>query len=475
MSDKLDKPTNPLEGLDPTESTAADRADAPEASPPGDPSVTDPTVLVDEHPADVADVIEDLDPAQATQMLESLPPEAAAHALEEMQEEDAHLVFEEMDEHAAAEALQRMAPDDAVDLLEGLPRDQRERILSEVPNERALELVSLLSYPPESAGGVMSPEYVALSANLTAAEAIEELRQSAERAEQIYYAYVVDHQHRLVGVLSLRDLILAPSRKPLYEIMITRIVSVPDNADREEAASMLRKYGYYAVPVVGPGDFLVGIITSDDVMDIMQAEATEDMQVMVGAGAHERVDSPLSEVVRARLPWLFVNMLTAFLAAYVISLFEGKVEQVAFLAVLMPIVPSMAGNTGAQSMAVVIRGIATDEMRNLGIGFLMSRNALVGGVTGLSTGIFAALFVWLWLGLRTGNWWDTSTALVLGTAMVLCMLIAAVSGAVVPWIMRRLGFDPAQSSSILLTTITDITGFGIFLALGVWWIASQPA
>jgi magnesium transporter len=366
MSEKLSQSANPLDAM-----SAIDPAEAP-----------DPTLLADEHPADVADMIESLDPTDAVQVLEALSPEAAAHALEEMQEDDAHEAFEDMDEHAAAEALQRMAPDDAVDLLEGLDHEQRLRILSEVPADRASELLSLMSYAPESAGGVMSPELVALSANLTAAEAIDELRRSAESAEQIYYAYVVDHQHRLVGVLSLRDLILARSTKPLHEIMSTRIVSVPVDVDQEEAAGMLRKYGYYALPVVGPGNQLVGIITSDDVMDIMQEEATEDMQVMVGAGAHERVDSPIGDVLRARMPWLLVNLLTAFLAAAVISLFEATLAQVAFLAVLMPIVASQAGNTGAQSMAVVIRGIATDEMRNLGIGFLVSRNAIVGGLAG---------------------------------------------------------------------------------------------
>lgn len=433
----------------------------------------DPVTLADEHPADIADVIETLETAEAAQVLESLPPDAAAHALEEMQEQDAHLVFEDMEEQAASEVLQRMAPDDAVDLLEGLDLEQRNRILEDVPPEQSRELISLMTYPPESAGGVMSPQFVSLSANLTSAEAIEELRRSAEHAEQIYYAYVVDHQHRLVGVLSLRDLILAQAQVYLHEIMITRIVSVPDDADREEAASLLQKYGYYAVPVVGPGKQLVGIITADDVLDIMQAEATEDMQVMVGAGAHERVDSPILEVLQARTPWLLLNLLTAFLAAAVISLFEERLSEFAFLAVLMPIVASQAGNTGAQSMAVVIRGIATDEMRNLGIGFLMTRNAIVGGVTGLITGLFAALLCWVWYGYKDGEWLDASYALSLGVAMVLCMLIAAVSGAVIPWVMRRLGFDPAQSSSILLTTITDLAGFSIFLALSVWWLTSR--
>ena len=274
---------------------------------PREPDITNPEVLAGEHPADVADAIEALSPEAGADVLEAMPPEAAADALEQMDEADAGEIIEDMEPAAAATALGLMALDDAADILAEMPPENRAQILRKLPEAHRAELEELLTYPPESAGGVMSPEVVALPANLTVSEAIAELRAIAPDSEQIYYTYVVDHQHRLVGVLSLRDLILAPEAACLHEILISKIVSVPATMDREEVASMLGKYGYYALPVVAEDNRLLGIVTIDDVVEILEDEATEDMQVMVGAGADERVDSPLSVTLARRLPWLMVK------------------------------------------------------------------------------------------------------------------------------------------------------------------------
>ncbi|MBN2446406.1 MAG: magnesium transporter [Phycisphaerae bacterium] len=433
---------------------------------PREPDITHPEALAEEHPADVADALEALPPGAGADVLEAMPPEAAADALEEMDEADAEEIIEDMEPEAAATALSLMALDDAADLLAELPPENRAQILRTFPDAQRAELEDLMTYPQESAGGIMSPEVVALPANLTVADAITDLRTIAHESEQIYYTYVVDHQHRLVGVLSLRDLILAPETKCLHEIMINKIVSVPVTMDREKVASMLSKYGYYALPVVAEDNRLLGIVTIDDVVEIIEEEATEDMQVMVGAGADERVDSPLTITLRRRLPWLMVNLGTAFVAASVVSMFESQLAKLTVLAVLMPVVAGQAGNSGAQTMAVVIRGIATGETRGLALLTLLSRNLIIGIASGAATGSVAGLAAWLW-------WRDIRLALVLGGAILLCMMIATVSGAFVPWAMRRLGFDPAQSSSIILTTITDVAGFGIFLALGAWLVVSQ--
>jgi magnesium transporter len=418
-----------------------------------------PEMLEGEHPADVADAIEAMPHEEGADVLEALDPEDAARALSEMDVEDAHSFVEEMGPPFAAQAFEHMALDDAADLLTELPDELSQQIMAALPEGQRAELVDLMTYPPESAGGIMSPEVIALSANLSIPEAIAELRRIADETEQIYYTYVVDHQHRLVGVLSLRDLLLASPGKKLHDIMITRITSVPATMDREEVAAMLSKYGYLALPVVEEDGRLLGIVTVDDVVEVLQQEATEDMQVMVGAGADERIDSPLHLTLARRLPWLFVNLVTAFLAAAVVGLFESTIEKLTWLAVLMPVVAGQAGNTGAQSMAVVIRGIATGETRGLEVRRLLLRNTAVGLLTGLAIGLVAGTVSFFW-------WSDASISIVLGVAMLACMAIAAVSGAFVPWIMQRLGFDPAQSSSIILTTITDVTGFGIFLALG---------
>lgn len=416
-----------------------------------------------EHPADVAEALEAMGVEAGADYLETMPPEVAADVLEEMDEEDAVEFFEDMQPRAAAAALAEMSLDDAADLLGELAATDRSEILDLLAPEHRAELEGLLRYAPESAGGIMSPEVVALPANLTVPEAIEELRRIASESEQIYYTYVVDHQHRLVGVLSLRDLLLAKGAVTLNDIMIQRIVSVPAGMDREEVAGMLSHYGYYALPVVAEDGRLLGIVTVDDVFEVLEQEATEDMQRMVGAGADERIDTPIFRTVRSRLPWLLVNLGTAFLAATVVGAFEDQIAQVTALAVLMPVVAGQAGNTGAQSMAVVVRGIATGEARGVGLLKLVGRHTVVGVVSGVSIASVSAGAWYLWAGER-------DMALVLGAAMLLCMIVATVSGAVVPWIMKRLGFDPAQSSSIILTTITDITGFGVFLALGGWLI-----
>ncbi len=441
--------------LDPN-STADRQSGAPRAAAERPP---DAAQLAGEHPADVAAVIESLPPEERAQVLEQLPPEAAADALEEMDEQAAEEVVEDMRPEVAAVAVERMALDDAADLLAELPAEPRADILARLPAQDRARLETLMTYPPESAGGIMSPEVTALPEDLTVTDAVTILRRIADESEQVYYTYVVDLNTRLVGVLSLRDLILAPEGRRLRDIMRRQVVTVPVTMDREEVARLLTKYGYYALPVVDDERRLLGIVTVDDVMDVLQDEATEDIHRMVGAGADERIDSPVPLVLRRRVPWLLINLGTAFLAAFVVGAFEDTLKQLTVLAVLLPIVAGQAGNTGLQSMAVMIRSIATGETRGLALAWVLLREVAIGLGTGLVIGVTCALGAFAWQH-------DLRLSLVLGGAMVLCMLIATVSGALVPWIMKRLGFDPAQSASIILTTITDVAGFAIFLGLG---------
>lgn len=421
----------------------------------------DPQTLVERHPADVAEVIEALPVESAAEVLDTLPPEAAAHALEYLDEGDAGQVVEDMDPARAAAAIAHMSLDDATDLLGRMDPEQRAGILGKLSDDDRNILQALLTYNPESAAGIMSPEVTALPADMSVSDAIAELRRVAHEKEQIYYTYVVDSGRRLLGVLSLRDLILARGEQKLHDIMIRSVVKVPGEMDREEVARLLSKYGYYALPVVDPWDRLLGIVTVDDVVDVIREEATEDVQRMVGAGADERIDSPVGFTLSRRVPWLMVNLGTAFLAASVVGLFEATLERITALAVLMPVVAGQAGNTGAQSMAVVIRGIATGEARLRSMIAILARELCVGVLAGLAIAAAASAAILGW-------WHDARLALVLGLAMVTCLAIAAVSGALVPLLMKRLGFDPAQSSSIILTTITDVSGLGVFLLLGTW-------
>lgn len=426
----------------------------------------DPATLAQEHPADIAEVIEALPPEEGAHVLAALPAGAAADALEQMDEEDAEEYLEELTPETAASAVGEMALDDAADLLAELPDERRAEILEKLAPEDRAQLEDLMAYPPDSAGGIMSPEVTALSQDLTVPQAITELRRIADASEQVYYTYVVDDAKRLVGVLSLRDLLLARETRRLRDIMIPDLVTVPATMDREEVAALLTKYGYYALPVLDAQGRLLGIVTVDDVVDVVQEEATEDMHRMVGAGADEHIQSPVLLVLRRRIPWLLLNVGTAFLAASVVGAFERTLKELTALAVLMPIVAGQSGNTGLQSMTVMIRSIATGETRGLALVGVLLREIRIGLGTGTLIGTACAVACYLWRQ-------DLGLALVLGAAMVTCLLIATVSGALVPWIMKRLGFDPAQSASIILTTITDVTGFGIFLTLGTLLLLTQ--
>ncbi|MBU0638323.1 MAG: magnesium transporter [Planctomycetota bacterium] len=427
---------------------------------------TDLQALAREHPADVAEAIEGMTAAEGAQVLAALPAEAAADALEQMREEDAEQYVAELAPGSAASAIQEMAPDDAADLLAELPEERREEILAGLDAKDRAQLEKLMAYPSDSAGGIMSPEVTALTEDLTVSEAVNALRRIADESEQLYYTYVVDRDNRLVGVLSLRDLLVGRSTQSIRDIMISNLVSVPADMDREEVAALFAKYGYLALPVVDAGHRLLGIVTVDDVVDVIQDEATEDMHRMVGAGADEHVASPVSFVLRRRVPWLLVNLGTAFLASSVVGLFESTLHQLTALAVLLPIVAGQAGNTGLQSMAVMIRGIATGETRGLRLRRILAREIGIGIGTGVLIGLACALVCLIWRG-------DPWLAAVLGSAMVACMLMATICGALVPLLMQRLGFDPAQSASIILTTITDVAGFGIFLALGALLLKSR--
>lgn len=420
--------------------------------------------LRDEHPADIAEVIESLPTAEGAKVLSALPAETAAEALAQMHARDASGVVEDMPTEVAASRVEHMPMDDAADLLAELPEHHREQILAELPADDRERLQTLMAYAPHTAGGMMSPEVTALRADLTIPEAIARLREIADHSETVYYTYVVDDSSRLVGVLSLRDLILAPVQRTLRDIMREDVMSVPPEMDREQVAALLYKYGYYALPVVSADNHVLGIVTIDDVVDVIRAEATEDMHRMVGAGADEHIASPVAFVWRRRIPWLMLNLGTAFLASFVVGAFEQTLQKLTVLAVLLPIVAGQAGNTGLQSMAVMIRSIAIGETRGLKLACIVAREVWIGIGAGLVIALACGCVAYMWRG-------DLALATVLGLAMILCMLIATVSGALVPWLMKRLGFDPAQSASIILTAITDVAGFGIFLAMGTLLLA----
>ncbi len=414
------------------------------------------------HPADVAEILSALQKEEAVELLQKLYERrrrAAAAPLGEMEPEEAAGLLSELSRESVVQILSRMDPDDAADLLAELPPETVQDVLRRLDEDNAQELTGLLTYSPDSAGGLMSPEVVALPARYTCQEAIETLRRVAEEMETVYYAYVVDEQGRLVGVLSLRDLVFAPPQAPIATVMRSDTVALPVDMDAEEVAQMFDKYNYLALPVVSQDERLLGVITVDDVIDVIREETTEDFLRMGGIPAGE--ENPLTppwQSVRKRLPWMMANILFCLVAVIGIAVFEGTIEQVAFLAVLMPIIADMAGNVGSQSMSVTIRGMATGEFTWTDRWKALRKEVAVGLVNGLVLGVQlgAITFIWrrnIYLGvIALFTMWMTT-------------LISYVLGSSIPAILKRMKLDPAMMSGAVVTTVADLLAFFFFLGL----------
>ena len=413
---------------------------------------------IEEIPAaDGADVLEVMSAAQAADVAEYLDPDTAGRILSEMDPALAASVLTDMEPPEASMVVAAMAPDDAVDVLEHLPARVHEAIVNEMEPDEAAEVRNLEQYPPDTAGGIMTPEVTALSEDLTVQQAINELRRLSEELEQMFYVYVVDRRKHLVGVLSMRDLILAKPDRTLSSIMRTHVASVPVTIDQEQVARIMRRNSYLAMPVVDDRNRLIGIVTADDVADVIEEEATEDLQKMFGAGAEERLLSPWTFSFRKRVIWLEVNLATAFLAAWVIAKFDSVISALPILAAYQSIVSGMGGNSGAQALAVAIRGIALGETaRNL-LARVLYREFLVGLLTGLTIG--ATTWALASIGIFGYRQHPFALGFVIFLALTFNHVNACVTGVLIPFAMKRLGFDPAQSATIFATTFTDCGGF----------------
>jgi magnesium transporter len=421
-------------------------------------------------PERVASAVEDLPAEQGASMLASLETEHAADIIEVLDPPTAARILGEMDSSLAATmvadmevpeaamVLGEMNPDDRVDILGHLPPESHDALVRELEPHEAAEVHALEQYPTDTAGGIMTTEVTALYEYITVDDAVSLLRKLSEELEQMYYVYVINRRGHLVGVLSMRDLILARPAQRLRDIMIRGVRSVPATMDQEDVARFMRQTGYLAVPVVDGVNRLVGLITADDVQDVLVEEATEDVQKLFGAGAEERLTSPWQVSFKSRVWWLIINLGTAFLAGWVVGLFEDTIELLPVLAIYMPIVAGMGGNASAQAMAVSVRGLAMAQVTGRTLRHVMLRELIVGVLTGLVIGLITASVALLWQG-------SPNLGLVVGAALVFNHIMASTSGASIPFVMRRLGFDPAQSATIFATTITDICGFFVLLGL----------
>jgi len=419
--------------------------------------------VADRHPADEAELLEELTEKQALSRLRQLDPEEAAQALEAMEPWQSSRLLEELKRGVKSEIIGSMEPDDSADILQELPTEERDELLSTLTKRRQDQLGRLLGYPEDSAGGLMSPEVVALRPDLTVEEAIEELRRQGERLERANYAYVTDGENVLLGVLPLRELAFKDPHTQLESIMNKDVNTISPDVDGEEVARAFDKYDYLALPVANGEGRLLGVVTVDDVIDLMRQEDTEDMLGMVGVfeAREESIFTPWYLSLRHRLPWLFVNLGTALLAALVVGLFQGTIERIAVLAVFMPVVAGQGGNSGAQTVAILIRSIALGDIEKGHRLIALSKESKLGVIHGLSIGLTLGLITFFWQG-------DLTLALVVGASMILSMVTAGIAGVLMPLGLKALGLDPALSSNIWMTTITDVSSFFFLLGLASW-------
>jgi magnesium transporter len=426
------------------------------------------TAVTKQKAADAADTLEDLDDVEAAEVIELMEDQAAADALAEMEVPLAVTIIKDLSEddrtQYASTLLSLLAPDDAVSIIRGLEEEFVEPLFAFIPVSSASKLRNLCDYEEESAAGIMTTDFVSLPEEITIAEVVGILRER-ELPEHVQDLPVINKNDELVGVVSLRALLIGMSDATVAEIMKHKVAAVHSDTDREQVAREFDRYGYEMLPVVDASNRLLGIITVDDVIDIIEEEQTEDVQKTVGAGAGEAVYSGVGEKLKGRMPWLIVSAIMMLPATYVVLGFESMIKEVALLAVFMPLIAALAGNAGHQALAVTLRGIVLDEVRPDRIFPLMRRELIVGLVTGITIGGSVAILLWLFgdgeLASRLG--------VIFACAMVVSMGVGTFTGAAIPLVMKRLGADPAQASAIFLIMITDAVAFSTLL--GFAWIA----
>jgi magnesium transporter len=412
------------------------------------------------HPYDQANFYKKLPKEDRIYLYHYLSPDEMASIFEnlEIDENDYEQYLSEMDPFYVAMMLAHMYTDNAVDVLNHLKKDQVASYLTLMDEEAAKEIKNLLHYEEYTAGSIMTTEYIAIHANQTVKSAMQILKNEAPKAEMIYYVYVIDEEKRLVGVISLRDLIIAVDDSMISEVMHDRVVSVSVADDQEEVAKKMRDYNFLALPVVDFQQHLVGIITVDDVMDVMEEEASDDYSKLAAVTDLDRIDRNPISAAKKRLPWLIVLLFLGMFTASLIGRFEETLDKMAILAVFIPLIAGMAGNTGTQALAVAVRGIATGEFDKESKFRLLVREAGTGLITGTTCGLFVMLIVLIWKQ-------DLILGLLVGVSILISLIVATLAGAFVPLFMHRLKVDPAVASGPFITTINDLISIFIYFGL----------
>ncbi|MFV0479998.1 MAG: magnesium transporter [Anaerorhabdus sp.] len=414
-------------------------------------------IIEDVHPVDLLDIIHVSD-EESHLILNRLPKNIIASLLDEEEDEAIYDLLLQFSESTQQEILEEMSSDEIADFVQALDEDESQYILSKLTEEDAKEVNELIAYAPDTAGGLMATEFISIRENKTVLETLQYLQSEAGDAEMAYYLYVTDKQGHLKGVLSLRDLVSTPFEQRIAEITNSNVQRLHINDDQEQVADILAKYDYVMMPVVDDSDVIKGVITIDDIVDVIKEEATEDIYRMAGIHEEEELDGSLANSLKSRLPWLTINLFTAICAAIVVASFSSTIERVVALAAINPIIAGMGGNAGTQSLTIIVRGIALGELTGENARRIFFKEIRVGLTSGLVLGTLLAIGCTLIFG-------NPYLGFVAGVAMITNLFVATAAGFIVPLFLKKLNIDPALASSVFVTTATDMLGFFVFLGL----------
>jgi magnesium transporter len=416
----------------------------------------------DLHEADLGAVLEALEPEQRPRLIELLGIDFDFTALTEVDDAVREDILDELPPQAVAEGVRDLASDDAVAILGDLSKEEQAEILDQLPPPERVALARSLEYPEDAAGRRMQSEYIAVPPTWTVGQAIDYMRETVELPERFYELYVVDADGRFLGAVPLDRLLRSKRPVPIAELMEEERRRVRADEDKEDVARLFQRYDLVAAPVVDADDRLVGVITFDDVADVIEEEAEEDIKALGGVTHDEELSDSVWTIARGRFNWLLVNLGTAFIASLVLGLFAEELQKMVALAVLAPIVASQGGNASTQTMTVAVRALATRDLSDANAWRVIVRELLVGLVNGVAFAVITGILAYIWFKVP-------GLGFVIGLAMICNLMAAALGGILIPLVLNRLKFDPAVASSPFVTTVTDVVGFFSFLSIATFW------
>ena len=416
----------------------------------------------DLHESDMGALIEALPPEQRQRLVELLGIDFDFTALTEVDDAVREEILEDLPSQAVAKGVSELESDDAVAILEDLPKDEQAEILEQLPQTERVALTRSLDYPEESAGRRMQTEFIAVPPHWNVGQAIDYMRETTELPDHFYELYVVDEGGHFLGAVPLDRLLRSKRPVPILDLMEKDRPRVSAVQDQEEVARLFQRYNWVTAPVVDTGDRLVGVITFDDVADVIEEEAEEDIHALGGITRDEQLSDSVWKIARGRFNWLLVNLATAFLASSVLGLFEGQLQKMVALAVLAPIVASQGGNATTQTMTVAVRALATRDLSDANAWRVIMRELMVGVFNGVAFAIITGVAAYIWFRVP-------GLGFVIGLAMICNLIAAALGGILIPLVLNRLKFDPAVASSPFVTTVTDVVGFFSFLSIASLW------